>query len=60
MIEASTRTGAASFIAVLRGKAETLAKARGETVLRERKRDPWRWREARLLWPLFTTNSTKG
>lgn len=60
MIEASARTGAANFIAVLRDKAETLARARGETILRERKRDPWRWREARLLWPLFSTKSTKG
>lgn len=60
MIKASSRTGAANFIAALRAKAETLAAAHGESILRERKRDPWRWREARLLWPLFTTKSTKG
>ncbi len=56
MIGASSRTSAAAFIARLTGKAEALAAARGEMILRERQRDPWRWRNARLLWPLFTTS----
>lgn len=60
MIAASTRTSAASFVAQLKTKAATLAAARGEAILRERNGDPWRWRTARLLWPLFTTSSTKG
>lgn len=59
MIEASAETSTAGFIARLRAKAETIAAARGEMILRERMRDPWRWRTARLLWPLFTT-TTKG
>ncbi len=59
MITASARTSAAGFIARLTGRAETIAAARGETILRERQQDPWRWRNARLLWPLFTT-TTKG
>lgn len=59
MIAVSGRTSAAAFIARLTGKAETLAAARGETILGERQRDPRRWRTARLLWPLFTT-TTKG
>ena len=56
MIAASGRTSAAAFIAGLTAKAETLAAARGEMILRDRQRDPWRWRNARLLWPLFTTS----
>lgn len=59
MIAASARTSAGTFIARLTGKAGVIAAARAETILRERKRDPWRWRNARLLWPLFTT-TTKG
>lgn len=60
MIDARNRMSAATFVAGLRAKAETLGAARGETILRERKRDPWRWRDARLLWPLFTSNFAKG
>lgn len=33
--------------------AATLAKARGESRLRERARDGEQWRRAGLLWPLF-------
>lgn len=60
MIAARSRNSAAAFIESMRSKAESLGAARGETILRESKRDPWRWRDARLLWPLFTSNSAKG
>lgn len=60
MIAARSFTSAAAFVAALRSKAEALGAARGETILRARKRDPWRWRDARLLWPLFTSNHPKG
>lgn len=43
-----------TFVARLTAKAGALAQARGEDILRERKRDSDRWRAARLLWPLFT------
>lgn len=52
MIEAHSLTSAA-LITRLTRKAEKLAAAHGENVLRARKRDPWRWRRSRLLWPLF-------
>ncbi|MEZ5688269.1 MAG: hypothetical protein R3E21_05700 [Caenibius sp.] len=34
-------------------RAETLARARAEEQLRANRKDPWRWRKAGLLWPLF-------
>lgn len=35
-------------------KAATIARALGESRLRERREDPSRWRKPGLLWPLFT------
>ena len=36
-------------------KAERLAIARAENAVRSRANDGSRWRQSRLLWPLFTT-----
>ncbi|MCB2065811.1 MAG: hypothetical protein KDE15_04120 [Erythrobacter sp.] len=38
----------------LASTAVALAQAHGEMLLRQRRRDGSRWREARLLWPLYT------
>ncbi len=38
----------------LAAKAAGLAATAMENRLRDRRADPWRWRQARLLWPLFT------
>ncbi len=54
MIDAETRTPASAFASRLAAKAGALAEARGENTLRQRARDPWRWRYASLLWPLFS------
>ena len=40
--------------AQLTARAERLAQAYGEALLRARRDDPTRWRRAALLWPLFT------
>ena len=53
MIEAEAGPPAPAFAARLARKAAVLAEARAETLLRARTRDPWRWRRAALLWPLF-------
>lgn len=53
MIGAQTRPAAAVFVARLAARAKTIAEARAEETQREAKRDPWRWRTPRLLWPLF-------
>ena len=45
--------GATTLAARLLASARTLASARAETLARERRGDPWRWRRAGLLWPLF-------
>lgn len=37
-------------------RAAALAEAHAETAVRARRSDPWRWRSARLLWPLFSRN----
>lgn len=37
-------------------RAAALAEAHAETVLRKHRSDPWRWRAANLLWPLFSRN----
>ncbi|KLE34465.1 hypothetical protein [Aurantiacibacter luteus] len=34
-------------------RARKLAVAHAENALRTRRADPWRWRKARLLWPLI-------
>jgi hypothetical protein len=57
VIEAEIEPEPAGFTARLTGRADLLAKAHGENALRARRRDPWRWRLPRLLWPLFTRNS---
>jgi len=54
MIEAEAKPERAGFAARLARRAETLARAHGENAARARRRDPWRWRLTRLLWPLFT------
>jgi hypothetical protein len=53
VIEAKISPERAGFAARLARQAETLAAAQGENALRARRRDPWRWRLSRLLWPLF-------
>lgn len=53
MIEVSAAPPAAGFAARLGAKARTLAEARAEERLLAAAKDPWRWRAARLLWPLI-------
>ncbi|MBD3730718.1 MAG: hypothetical protein IE933_13540 [Sphingomonadales bacterium] len=53
MIESRTEPSPASFVERLAAKARALAEARGATLIAERRRDPARWRNARLLWPFF-------
>lgn len=48
------RTG---FAARLARRAEALAQAAAENALRARRADPARWRQARLLWPLFSRDN---
>lgn len=43
--------GFAALAQRLAAYARTLAQARAENALRARHKDPWRWRDARLLWP---------
>ncbi len=50
MIEASTN-GFAALARRLAARARIVAEARAENAFREKRRDPWRWRDARLLWP---------
>jgi hypothetical protein len=50
MIEAEVRPARAPFVARLAAKAAALAEARAEL---HRRADPARWRDPRLLWPLF-------
>lgn len=53
MIEART----ASFGSLARRltvAARNAVEAHAENVLRARRKDPWRWRDARLLWPNHT------
>lgn len=53
MIEARTDSRA-SFAARLANRARLLAVAAAESKLRSRRKDGSRWRNARLLWPLFS------
>ena len=39
--------------AALARRAARIAAARAERRIRAATRDPWRWREPRLLWPDF-------
>jgi hypothetical protein len=52
MIEAEAQPPLAALTARLARKAARLAEARAENGGRAR-RDPGRWRSARLLWPTF-------
>ncbi len=53
MIEAKT-TIRASFAARMARRARVLAEAGAQSRLGTRRGDPARWRNARLLWPLFS------
>ncbi len=53
MIEAEARPPLAALAARIARKAARLAEARVENGVRARRRDPGRWRSARLLWPTF-------
>lgn len=53
MIEARIAERPRIMAARLAARAGALAEARAENILRTAKRDPWRWRMAHLLWPLF-------
>ena len=55
MIRADPKRAFGALTASLSAKAEMAAKARALSRLRAGKRDPWRWRDAKLLWPLFTS-----
>jgi len=56
MIEATT-DARASFAARLANRARLLAEAEAETRLRSQRADSSRWRNARLLWPLFSRDN---
>ena len=50
----SARAARSPGLAVrLAERARVLAMARAETIYRARRGDAGRWRQARLLWPLF-------
>lgn len=49
----SDADGFATIARRLNDKAARLGRARAEMHLRARRGDGWRWRDARLLWPLF-------
>lgn len=42
------------FVSRLAARAAKLAEAAAANRRRAIARDPWRWRRATLLWPLFT------
>lgn len=50
MIRADT-TNLAALVRRLTSRARKAAEVRAENDVRERQRDPQRWRDARLLWP---------
>ena len=54
MIAAETRPDFAALAARLAAKARILAQAQAERNVLARRSDPARWRQAGLLWPLFT------
>ena len=41
----------------LAARARIVAETRAENALRDKRRDPWRWRDARLLWPDLTKDT---
>lgn len=54
MIETTVEPAPARLAARLARRAGDLARAHAEDTLRAARADPWRWRKAQLLWPLFT------
>ena len=54
VISARIEHASDALAARLAQRAAGLGKAWAENRLRARAADPWRWRDARLLWPLFT------
>ena len=54
MIEAGIAASSAGAFKRVEERARQLAGAAAENRLRARLQDPWRWRRATLLWPLFT------
>lgn len=54
MITASTKPDYAGLAAVLERKARALGEAHAETVKLRGTAPEQVWRQARLLWPLFT------
>ena len=54
VIEARAGPAFAALARRLAHHAATLAARRVENLPREAASDPTRWRDARLLWPLFT------
>jgi hypothetical protein len=53
VIRAETKPAASAFVARLASKGRAIAAARLEEERRAAAQDPWRWRAARLLWPLM-------
>ena len=56
MIAARIHQSPAALSAILARKAARIARARAEEALRARRGAASRWREPRLLWPLFAKN----
>jgi hypothetical protein len=54
MISARIEPDFEALARMLEAKAKVLAEAAGETTAMKRASDPRRWRNPRLLWPLFT------
>ena len=54
MISAETRPDFAALATRLTAIARTLGEAQAEQAALARRGDPARWRNAALLWPLFT------
>ena len=54
MITASTEPDFAALAKDLADKAKALAEAQAVTAGATARSDPRRWRQASLLWPLFT------
>ena len=53
MIEARIDEASQGLVQRLADKAKAAAEAHAENAVREARHDPWRWRKASLLWPLF-------
>lgn len=53
MIETRIEPAPRELAERLAERAARLAAARAEGTARARRADPWRWRKAGLLWPLF-------